>query len=356
MNDEKFELTICDLAGSGTYYADIADELRSRDTAQREALARVEAERDVERARGDAAVGDANEAEAQLAEAVGLLGEVMQKDGEGWGTLDGRIESFLARHAQAEQHKEVQYETLEEILNSPMAPCKEEARVCHDCNGDGVIPVMEKDHDGNWIEDRCRTCDGSGQPQEAQGAQAVDFWTWLDLAYRNGSKGEEPKFTKYNMEVAYRARTESTLCSQGAQAGDERAAFEGLAKAQGLSVTRTTQGLAFANGTRRDAGDYIDLLSLVSWHFWQARAALATQPAAEQLWAVHAQGPDDLYAAFSGEEAEAHAAELNALPCWAGISVSAVVIESPWPAVEHWKYLVEQDREHNNAAVGGAEE
>lgn len=67
--------------------------------------------------------------------------------------------------------------------------------------------------------------------------------------------------------------------AQGAQAGDERAAFEGLAKAQGLSVTRTTQGLAFANGTRRDAGDYIDLLSLVSWHFWQARAALATHPA-----------------------------------------------------------------------------
>ncbi|WP_145150795.1 hypothetical protein [Pseudomonas oryzihabitans] len=42
MNDEKFELTISDLAGSGTYYADIADELRARDTAQREALARVE--------------------------------------------------------------------------------------------------------------------------------------------------------------------------------------------------------------------------------------------------------------------------------------------------------------------------
>lgn len=67
--------------------------------------------------------------------------------------------------------------------------------------------------------------------------------------------------------------------AQGAQTVDERAAFEGLAKAQGLSVTRTTQGLAFANGTRRDAGDYIDLLSLVSWHFWQARAALATHPA-----------------------------------------------------------------------------
>ncbi|WP_312381146.1 hypothetical protein [Pseudomonas oryzihabitans] len=44
MNDEKFELTISDLAGSGTYYADIADELRARDTAQREALAQLQAE------------------------------------------------------------------------------------------------------------------------------------------------------------------------------------------------------------------------------------------------------------------------------------------------------------------------
>ncbi len=71
------------------------------------------------------------------------------------------------------------------------------------------------------------------------------------------------------------------------------------------------------------------------------RAALATQPAG-QLWAVHAQGPDDLYAAFSREDAEAFAAGLNALPCPPGISVSAVVIESPWPAAEHWKYLAEQ--------------
>ncbi|WP_208690938.1 hypothetical protein [Pseudomonas oryzihabitans] len=74
----------------------------------------------------------------------------------------------------------------------------------------------------------------------------------------------------------------------------------------------------------------------------EGRAALATQPAAEQLWAVHAQGPDDLFAAFSREDAEADAAAFNALPCPPGISVSAVVIESPWPAAEHWKYLAEQ--------------
>lgn len=31
------------------------------------------------------------------------------------------------------------------------------------------------------------------------------FWKWLDTAYRDGSKGDDPRFTKYNMEVAYSA-------------------------------------------------------------------------------------------------------------------------------------------------------
>lgn len=69
-----------------------------------------------------------------------------------------------------------------------------------------------------------------------------------------------------------------------------------------------------------------------------------------ELWAVHAQGPDDLYAAFSREDAEKHAAELNRLPMPEGISVGAVVIPSPWPEAEHWKYLAEQEREHGDAA------
>jgi hypothetical protein len=32
-----------------------------------------------------------------------------------------------------------------------------------------------------------------------------DFTKWLDGAYRDGSVGDEPKFTKHNMEVAYQA-------------------------------------------------------------------------------------------------------------------------------------------------------
>ncbi|HEC0389091.1 TPA: hypothetical protein R1R38_006470 [Pseudomonas aeruginosa] len=70
------------------------------------------------------------------------------------------------------------------------------------------------------------------------------------------------------------------------------------------------------------------------------------------LWAVHAQGPDELYAAFSREDAEKHAAELNALPMPEGIAVGAVVVPSPWPAVQHWQYLAEQEQDHKNEIAG----
>ncbi|HBN8448206.1 hypothetical protein [Pseudomonas aeruginosa] len=71
-----------------------------------------------------------------------------------------------------------------------------------------------------------------------------------------------------------------------------------------------------------------------------------------ELWAVHAQGPDELYAAFTREDAEKHAAELNALPMPEGIAVGAVVVPSPWPAVQHWQYLAEQEQEHKNEITG----
>lgn len=77
-----------------------------------------------------------------------------------------------------------------------------------------------------------------------------------------------------------------------------------------------------------------------------AKAALSAPHEQAELWAVHVEGPDDLYAAFSREDAERHASELNAIPTPDGISISAVVIPSPWGAVEHWQYLAEQEREH----------
>ena len=81
----------------------------------------------------------------------------------------------------------------------------------------------------------------------------------------------------------------------------------------------------------------------------QSDQAEAERPA---LWAVHAQGPDELYAAFSREDAEKHAAELNALPMPEGIAVGAVVVPSPWPAVQHWQYLAEQEQDHKNEITG----
>ncbi len=95
-----------------------------------------------------------------------------------------------------------------------------------------------------------------------------------------------------------------------------------------------------------------------AWEGWQARAALAQPSPAQaeaerpELWAVHAQGPDELYAAFSREDAEKHAAELNALPMPEGIAVGAVVVPSPWPAVQHWQYLAEQEQDHKNEIAG----
>jgi hypothetical protein len=41
--------------------------------------------------------------------------------------------------------------------------------------------------------------------EEQNTEQRKAFWNWLPLAYRDGHIGEEPKFTKYNMEVAHYA-------------------------------------------------------------------------------------------------------------------------------------------------------
>lgn len=90
----------------------------------------------------------------------------------------------------------------------------------------------------------------------------------------------------------------------------------------------------------------VDMATAAAQGFRDGQAAVDPAPAQGELWAVHAQGPDELYAAFSRADAEQHAAALNALPMPDDIHVSAVVIVSPWSAAEHWKYLAEQEREH----------
>lgn len=61
----------------------------------------------------------------------------------------------------------------------------------------------------------------------------------------------------------------------------------------------------------------------------------------EVLYVVHAQGPDDLYAAASKEEADTLAAQQNELVPLA----KCIAIVSPWSPVDHWKTLAEQNAE-----------
>jgi len=61
----------------------------------------------------------------------------------------------------------------------------------------------------------------------------------------------------------------------------------------------------------------------------------------EVLYAVHAQGPDELYAVASKEEADTMASTQNELVPMA----KCIVITSPWTPVEHWKTLAEQNAE-----------
>jgi hypothetical protein len=68
----------------------------------------------------------------------------------------------------------------------------------------------------------------------------------------------------------------------------------------------------------------------------------------EPLWAVHIQGPDDLIAMTSRAAADRYATELNTLHEAQTLGregtlprMSAVVIPSPWPELEHWRYCAE---------------
>jgi len=122
MNDEQFEEEMCALEDCG--HDDFVEALRARDTAQREALARVEAERDrwighynhlMEQhmprtgdgcEKGWSRVVEARELQAQLAEAAALLDRLfLSKSYVGLEAIMVDVGAFLARHAQAEQQE-----------------------------------------------------------------------------------------------------------------------------------------------------------------------------------------------------------------------------------------------------------
>lgn len=162
--------------------------------------------------------------------------------------------------------------------------------------------------------------------------------------------------------LAHRAPEVCSECSDTGKVYDE----SGDGPWSCYACTGNPEVIGYANGDELDnmLDDRTAVLSpgKTSFHtvpvYRLIRAALAqsspTPAEAErpELWAVHAQGPDELYAAFTREDAEKHAAELNALPMPEGIAVGAVVVPSPWPAVQHWQYLAEQEQDHKNEIAG----
>lgn len=93
-----------------------------------------------------------------------------------------------------------------------------------------------------------------GQVWDAAEKGGVDF----DLA------GNEPA---KKLQALYRAATEVEVDEEV-----ERVGFEKFAKRIGISTGRTNVALGFANGSRRFAGDYIMLESLVGFAAWVERA------------------------------------------------------------------------------------
>lgn len=196
MSDEQFEKAVS--------MSEWCDDLRARDTAQREALARVEAEREERRQWAGHYAHQRDIAQAQLAEAVELIRE----------TLD---EMFFE-----------DYPKLEDFLSRIHRAQAEQQEVCWQCGGIGEVDT------------------GGVMPWGA------------------------PAMAKCPCQREDQAEQQE---AQGAQAGDDRAAFEAAAQT-------FLSGLVQLDFSRfADDSGYTS--SIVEWGFrvWQKRAALATQTA-----------------------------------------------------------------------------
>ncbi len=138
MNDQQFEESLQVLEQA--MWPSTAEKLRSRDTAQREALARLEAERDTAIAQMQNIRKNRDRlnkeqcdtefklciAKQQLAEAVGLLKKLRpwmtrlaERNGDGDLAEAALLDDFLARHAQAEQQKAKPATFYDAIKNPP---------------------------------------------------------------------------------------------------------------------------------------------------------------------------------------------------------------------------------------------
>ena len=76
------------------------------------------------------------------------------------------------------------------------------------CLGNGI---MRGNSTGNQIAIDALTAIKAAleAKDEKDGSPCPEFWDWLPKAYRDGDIGDLPKFTKYNMEVAFLAGKQS---------------------------------------------------------------------------------------------------------------------------------------------------
>jgi hypothetical protein len=73
---------------------------------------------------------------------------------------------------------------------------------------DSRIPKTEREHAAQREITALRRA-LEQQPADKHGSPCPEFWDWLPKAYRDGDIGDEPRFTKYNMEVAFLAGKQS---------------------------------------------------------------------------------------------------------------------------------------------------
>lgn len=162
MNDEQFEALVSNIAPEN-----VQAFLRARDTAQREALARVEAELRQSRLCELGKDTELKHAQAQLAEAVGLLQQQCDKDRYGANTE--HVEAFLgryrARHAQSEQQEARNAEVARESLrpeNQRIQPV-EPLRVPHPLEAQGAQAGDERYLFNHWMHDLVHASEVDGR-------------------------------------------------------------------------------------------------------------------------------------------------------------------------------------------------
>jgi len=198
--DDLFDAILENLAVERMYES--AKVLRARDTDQREALARVEAERDVYLADWVREQHGNTLLQAQLAEAVGFF-KALNRSRSYSGMLNIMldVQEFLARHAQAEQQ-----EARDPVLARP------ERGVSLD-----EALALTMDRYGGAMEKLAAI-----EQQEAQGAQAGDEQDQVhQLAFEAGEPDEDGDGYHFSAEQLDEFVSKLTRAAQPAAHGDE---------------------------------------------------------------------------------------------------------------------------------------